>query len=62
LGKANKIIAHELGMCEGTVKVHVRNIMRKVGATNRTQAAFKGQRFLNDLGSARMSTGVQNRL
>ena len=34
-GKANKIIAHELGMSESTVKVHVRNIMRKTGATNR---------------------------
>jgi DNA-binding NarL/FixJ family response regulator len=43
LGKANKMIAHELGMSENTVKVHVRNIMRKVGATNRTQAAYKGQ-------------------
>jgi len=42
-GKANKIIAHELGMSESTVKVHVRNIMRKMGATNRTQAAFMAQ-------------------
>jgi len=42
-GKANKIIAHELGMSESTVKVHVRNIMRKMGATNRTQAAYKAQ-------------------
>lgn len=39
-GKANKIIAHELGMSESTAKVHIRNIMRKMGATNRTQAAF----------------------
>jgi DNA-binding NarL/FixJ family response regulator len=44
-GKANKIIAHELGMSESTVKVHVRNIMRKMGATNRTQAAFKAQKI-----------------
>jgi len=44
-GKANKIIAHELGMSESTVKVHVRNIMRKTGATNRTQAAFKAQKI-----------------
>ena len=42
LGKANKIIAFDLGMSESTVKVHVRNIMRKMGATNRTQAAFAG--------------------
>jgi DNA-binding NarL/FixJ family response regulator len=44
LGKANKIIAFDLGMSESTVKVHVRNIMRKMGATNRTQAAFAGYR------------------
>ena len=42
-GKANKIIAYELGMSESTVKVHVRNIMRKMGVTNRTQAAFRAQ-------------------
>jgi DNA-binding NarL/FixJ family response regulator len=53
LGKPNKIIAYELGMCESTVKVHVRNIMRKVGATNRTQAAYIGQRFSNDFEGAR---------
>jgi DNA-binding NarL/FixJ family response regulator len=40
-GKANKIIAYELNMCESTVKVHVRNIMRKLKATNRTEAAYK---------------------
>ena len=44
-GSANKIIAHELGLCESTVKVHIRSIMRKLNATNRTQAAAR----LNDL-------------
>src|SRR5687768_9765253 len=39
-GKANKIIAHELNMRESTVKVHVRNIMRKLKAKNRTEVAF----------------------
>ena len=39
-GKANKVIAYELGMSENTVKVHIHNIMRKTGATNRTQAAL----------------------
>jgi DNA-binding NarL/FixJ family response regulator len=51
LGKANKVIAYELGMCESTVKVHVRNIMRKMGATNRTQAAYIWQRFSGELGT-----------
>jgi DNA-binding NarL/FixJ family response regulator len=40
-GKANKIIAYELNMCESTVKVHVRHIMKKLGATNRTEVAYK---------------------
>ena len=40
LGKPNKIIAHELDMRESTVKVHVRQIMRKMRVTNRTEAAF----------------------
>lgn len=40
LGKANKTIAYELNMCESTVKVHVRNIMKKLGARNRTQVAY----------------------
>ena len=39
-GKANKTIAFELNMCESTVKVHVRNIMRKLKATNRTEVAY----------------------
>lgn len=44
-GKANKIIAYELNLRESTVKVHVRNIMKKVKATNRTEVVFK----INDL-------------
>jgi len=44
-GKANKIIAYELRLRESTVKVHIRNIMKKLKATNRTEVAFK----LNDL-------------
>lgn len=39
-GKANKIIAYELNMSESTVKVHVRNIMKKLRAKNRTEVAF----------------------
>jgi DNA-binding NarL/FixJ family response regulator len=34
------LIAYELMMCESTVKVHVRHIMKKLGATNRTQVAY----------------------
>jgi two-component system, NarL family, nitrate/nitrite response regulator NarL len=39
-GDTNKGIARRLGMREGTVKVHVRQIMRKLGVTNRTQIAI----------------------
>jgi DNA-binding NarL/FixJ family response regulator len=46
-GKANKIIAYELKMRESTVKVHVRNIMKKLHATNRTEVAFMANRLLN---------------
>ncbi len=41
LGKSNKQIARELGMQEATVKVHIRQIMRKLGVANRTQAALQ---------------------
>ncbi|WP_419759367.1 LuxR C-terminal-related transcriptional regulator [Acidisoma sp.] len=51
-GKANKIIAHELGMSESTAKVHIRNIMRKMGATNRTQAAFNALKLCSERGEA----------
>lgn len=40
-GKPNKIIAHELNLCESTVKVHIRGIMKKLQARNRTEVAFK---------------------
>jgi DNA-binding NarL/FixJ family response regulator len=40
-GKPNKIIAYELNMCESTVKVHVRHIMKKLAAKNRTEVAIK---------------------
>jgi DNA-binding CsgD family transcriptional regulator len=39
-GDSNKAIARVLGIREGTVKVHVRQIMRKLGVTNRTQVAI----------------------
>ena len=47
-GKPNKIIAYELGMKESTVKVHVRQIMKKMNATNRTQAALLVEQFIDD--------------
>ncbi len=51
-GKPNKAIARELGMSESAVKVHIRSIMRKMGAANRTQAAFAAMDVLDDDDSA----------
>lgn len=39
-GGSNKDIANDLGICEATVKVHLRACFRKIGAKNRTQAAM----------------------
>jgi DNA-binding NarL/FixJ family response regulator len=41
MGKSNKLIAYELAMSESTVKVHVRNIMKKLQAKNRTEVAVR---------------------
>jgi two-component system nitrate/nitrite response regulator NarL len=39
-GYSNKVIARELSVCEATVKVHVKAILRKLKVNNRTQAAI----------------------
>ncbi len=46
-GKSNKVIAYELGMRESTVKVHVRHVMKKLNAKNRTDVAIKLQGILD---------------
>jgi two-component system nitrate/nitrite response regulator NarL len=40
VGNSNKIIANKLQITEGTVKVHMKAITRKLGVSNRTQAAI----------------------
>lgn len=40
-GDANKVIARKLNISEATVKIHVRQIMRKLGVRNRTQVALR---------------------
>jgi DNA-binding NarL/FixJ family response regulator len=37
-GRSNKIIASHLSITEGTVKAHIKNIMFKLGASDRTHA------------------------
>ncbi len=39
-GEPNKVIAQKLDVSEATIKVHVKAILRKIGAANRTQAAM----------------------
>ena len=39
-GQPNKGIARQLGITESTVKVHLKNLQRKINVLNRTQAAI----------------------
>ncbi|WP_328702950.1 response regulator transcription factor [Arenibaculum pallidiluteum] len=39
-GESNKVIANRIGITEATVKVHLKSLLRKIGASNRTQAAI----------------------
>jgi DNA-binding NarL/FixJ family response regulator len=47
-GDPNKVIGRKLGMTETTVKVHVREIMRKLGVSNRTQVAIAAAHICAD--------------
>lgn len=40
-GKPNKVIARELGIAEGTVKVHLAMVYRALGVHNRTEAMYR---------------------
>ncbi len=39
-GDSNKIIANRLNITVATIKVHMKSLLRKINATNRTQAAI----------------------
>ena len=51
-GSTNKAIAESLGMCENTVKAHVKHIMRKLLVNNRTEAALMADRLVSRRGAA----------
>jgi len=38
-GMSNKLIARELNITEGTVKVHVKNLLKKLNFRSRVEAA-----------------------
>lgn len=44
-GSSNKQIARDLSLSEATVKSHVREIMRKIDVSNRTQAALHARQI-----------------
>ncbi len=43
-GKANKEIAFDLGVTEGTIKTHVNSVRHKLGVSSRTEAALSAVR------------------
>lgn len=45
-GKSNKEIAQDLAIAEGTVKMHLANLFRVLGATNRAHAAALGKQLV----------------
>ena len=57
-GDSNKAIANRLGVTEATVKVHLKSILRKIHARNRTQAAIWA--INNGLSAAGLNGGYQN--
>ena len=44
-GHSNKYIAQELQLAEATIKVHITNILKILGVSNRTQAAMEAQKL-----------------
>jgi DNA-binding CsgD family transcriptional regulator len=48
-GLPNKEIARRLNLAEGTVKIHVAVLFRKLSVTSRTAAAVAGARMLTEL-------------
>ncbi|MBN3862634.1 two-component system response regulator NarL [Pseudomonas frederiksbergensis] len=49
-GFSNKVIGHKLGITEGTVKVHVKNLLHKLGLRSRVEAAVWAMEHLRNAG------------
>ena len=57
-GDSNKSIARKIDVAEGTVKVHIKAILRKLAVQNRTQAAIWGMN--NRSAASRTQTAIPN--
>ncbi len=55
-GNSNKMIANHLNITEATVKVHLKSLLRKINASNRTQAAIWA--LNNGIGDQAAEAGV----
>lgn len=53
-GLLNKQIAYELGVSEATIKAHMTAILRKLGASNRTQAVLIAGRLALEPGAVKL--------
>jgi DNA-binding NarL/FixJ family response regulator len=60
-GASNKLIARQLDLRESTVKVHIRQIMRKLRVRNRTQAALLAKQWLITRGETAAAETVWTR-
>lgn len=58
-GISNKVIARALGIQESTVKVHVRQVMKKLKASNRTQVALLARQWCAGSSSEHDDSGRQ---
>lgn len=49
-GKSNKLIARDIGIAEGTVKVHVKHVLKKLNLRSRVEAAVWADRCRRQIG------------
>ena len=60
-GASNAMVADRLGITEGTVKVHVRNLLRKTGYSGRTELAIKARTLGAAVISERLTPEEKNK-
>ena len=62
LGRSNKEIARLLDISDATVKIFVRQVMKKYGAINRTQVALLASEAMSpmDVAGGRMASATSS--